>query len=86
MVPPNTKSILMPSDGTTDSFSLNYEKFLQYDEKDQKIIINNDCKSSFCISYFMKFGTVNVFQTYSPELSTDFQMPEDHLLIELPLC
>ena len=37
MVPPNTKSILMPSDGTTDSFSLNYEKFLQYDEKDQKI-------------------------------------------------
>jgi hypothetical protein len=28
---------LMPSDGTTDSFSLNYEKFLQYDEKDQKI-------------------------------------------------
>ena len=41
---------------------------------------------AFFISYFMKFGTVNVFQTYSPELSTDFQIPEDHLLIELPLC
>ena len=27
------KQDLMPSDGTTDSFSLNYEKFLQYDEK-----------------------------------------------------
>ena len=37
-------------------------------------------------TYYMKFGTVNVFQTYSPELSTDFQIPEDHLLVELPLC
>ena len=37
MVPPKTKTILMPSAETTDSFSLNYEKFLQYDEKDQKI-------------------------------------------------
>ena len=53
---------------------------------DQWSLFNNDCKSSFCISYFMKFGTVNVFQTYSPELSTDFQIPEDHPLVDLPLC
>ena len=48
--------------------------------------VAEDSKSSFCISYFMKFGTVNVFQTYSPELSIDFQIPENHLLFELPLC
>ena len=53
---------------------------------DQWSLFDNDCKSSFCISYFMKFGTVNVFQTYSPELSIDFQIPENHLLFELPLC
>jgi TorA maturation chaperone TorD len=34
----------------------------------------------------MKYGTVNVLQTYSPELSTDFKIPEDHLLVKLLLC
>jgi hypothetical protein len=33
MVPPDTKKFLMPAEDTTDSFSLNYEKFLQYDQK-----------------------------------------------------
>jgi hypothetical protein len=32
--------------------------------------------------FHIKIGTVDVFQTYSPELSTDFQIPEDHLLID----
>ena len=33
----------------------------------------------------MKFGKVDLFSTYSPELSVEFQIPENNLLSELPL-
>ena len=74
MVPSKTKTILMPSAETIESFSLNYEKFFQYDEKDQKILFID---SELILLH-------KTFQKYSPELSTDFHIPENHLLVELP--
>ena len=52
---------------------------------DQWSSFNSDCKSSFCVIYSMKFGKVDIFSTYSPELSVEFQIPENNLLSELPL-
>ena len=53
MVPPDTKKFLMPAEDTTDSFSLNYEKFLQYDENDQKIFLIN---SEILLLHFYLYG------------------------------
>ena len=42
IVPPDTTEILMPSNMSSDSFSLNNSKFLQYDAPDQKIVFISD--------------------------------------------
>jgi hypothetical protein len=42
IVPPDTTEIIMPSNMSSESFSLNNSKFLQYDAPDQKIFLISD--------------------------------------------